>query len=55
VACEQIVRERRTNGELEIPAGVKELDAFYNYLNRLCRDYAAEIHKQIVNRKHRCR
>ena len=53
VACEEIARARREKGRLEVPTGVKELDAFYNYLNKLRMQNAGLIHKLLVDRKYR--
>jgi hypothetical protein len=53
MACEEIAREKRTKGKLDIPTGVKELDAFNNYLNKLRILNAGAIHKLIVNPKYR--
>jgi hypothetical protein len=53
VACEEIARERRAKGKLDIPVGVKELEAFYNYLNKLRIQNAGAIHKLLVNPKYR--
>jgi hypothetical protein len=53
IACEEIAREKRTKGKLDIPAGVKELDAFYGYFNKLRIQNAGAIHKLLVNPKYR--
>jgi hypothetical protein len=53
VACEEIARVRREKGRLDIPTGVKELDAFYAYLNKLRIQNAGLIHKLLVDRKYR--
>lgn len=53
MACEEIAREKRTKGKLDIPAGVKELDAFYGYFNKLRIQNAGAIHKLLVNPKYR--
>jgi len=53
VACEEIARARRERGRLDVPTGVKELDAFYGYLNKLRVQNAGLIHKLLVDRKYR--
>jgi hypothetical protein len=53
VACEEIARARREKGRLDVPTGVKELDAFYGYLNKLRMQNAGLIHKLLVDRKYR--
>ncbi|PZR72788.1 MAG: hypothetical protein DLM73_12300 [Chthoniobacterales bacterium] len=53
VACEEIARARREKGHLNIPAGVKELDAFYGYLNKLRIQNAEMIHRLLVDPRHR--
>lgn len=53
IACEEIARASREKGRLNIPAGVKELDAFYAYLNRLRIQNAGLIHKLLVDSKYR--
>jgi hypothetical protein len=53
IACEEIARVSREKGRLNPPAGVKELDAFYNYLNKLRIQNAGLIHKLLVNSKYR--
>jgi hypothetical protein len=53
IACEEIARASREKGRLNIPAGVKELDAFYAYLNRLRIQNAGLIHKLLVDAKYR--
>lgn len=53
VACEEIARVSREKGSLVLPPGIKELDAFYNYLNKLRRQNAGLIHKLLVNAKYR--
>lgn len=53
VACEEIARARRDRRLLDIPTGVKELDAFYGYLNKLRMQNAGLIHKLLVDRKYR--
>jgi hypothetical protein len=53
VACEEIARVRREKGKLDIPAGIKELDAFYGYLDKLRMQNAALIHKLLVDRNYR--
>jgi hypothetical protein len=53
VACEEIARARRERGNLDIPTGVKELDAFHNYLNKLRMQNAGLIHRLLVDRKYR--
>jgi hypothetical protein len=53
VACEEIAREKRAKGKLEPPAGVKELDAFFDYINKLRIQNAGVIHKLLVNPKYR--
>jgi hypothetical protein len=53
VACEEIARARREKGRLDIPTGVKELDAFYGYLNKLRMQNAGLIHKLLVDRRYR--
>jgi hypothetical protein len=52
-ACEEIARARRDRHLLDIPTGVKELDAFYLYLNKLRMQNAGLIHKLLVDRKYR--
>jgi hypothetical protein len=53
IACEEIARVSREKGSLVIPPGIKELDAFYNYLNKLRIQNAGLIHKLLVNAKYR--
>jgi hypothetical protein len=53
VACEEIARASREKGRLNIPTGVKELDAFYNYLNKLRIQNAGLIHKLLVDPRYR--
>ncbi len=53
IACEEIARASREKGRLNIPAGVKELDAFYAYLNRLRIQNAGLIHRLLVDPKYR--
>jgi len=53
IACEEIARASREKGRLSIPTGVKELDAFYGYLNKLRIQNAGLIHKLLVDSRFR--
>ena len=55
MACEEIAREKKNKGKLDIPAGVKELDAFYQYFNKLRIQNAGAIHKLLVNPDFLCK
>src|ERR1700730_11690691 len=53
IACEEIARASREKGRLSKQTGVKELDAFYGYLNKLRIQNAGLIHKLLVDSRFR--
>jgi hypothetical protein len=52
-ACQEIARRRRDAKNLDIPAGVDELEAFNTYREGLMAAHAPAIHKALVGSEYR--